>query len=81
MQITEPAEVAELVRELRSRLGLTQEQLAAKLEVTFVSVNRWENGKAKPLPIAMKLMKPTLLEMGDFVPNAFGCGSYLVKYF
>ena len=38
----------EMVR-VRQRLGLTQEKMAALLGVSFVSVNRWENGKSLPL--------------------------------
>ena len=33
------------IKELRTTLGLTQEQFAAKLGVTFTTVNRWENNK------------------------------------
>jgi len=46
--VTEALEISDLVRELRQRLGLTQEQFAAKLGVTFATVNRWENRRAKP---------------------------------
>ncbi len=46
-------EISETVRELRGALGLTQEQFAAKLGVTFTTVNRWENSKGKPSPLAM----------------------------
>ena len=42
------------IRELRSKLGLTQEQFAAKVGVTFSTVNRWENGKGNPSPLAMR---------------------------
>jgi len=42
------------IRTLRSRLGLTQEQFAAKVGVTFSTVNRWENGKGKPSPLAKR---------------------------
>lgn len=38
----------ELIRELRSRLGFTQEKLAAQLRVSFPTVNRWEKGKNQP---------------------------------
>jgi putative transcriptional regulator len=56
---------ATMVRELRFRLGLTQEQLAAELGVTFVSINRWENRKTQPSPMALRLMRLMLQEMGD----------------
>jgi transcriptional regulator with XRE-family HTH domain len=45
--------VSKIVRELRADLGLTQEQFAGKIGVTFSTVNRWENKKGKPSPLAM----------------------------
>lgn len=45
------------IRNLRLKLGLTQEQFAAKVGVTFSTVNRWENGKGKPSPLAMRQIK------------------------
>jgi non-specific serine/threonine protein kinase len=36
---------AERVRALRETLGLSQEQLAQQLEVSFATVNRWEGGR------------------------------------
>ncbi len=50
-------DVSKTVRELRKALGLTQEQFAAKVGVSFSTVNRWENGKGKPSPLAMKQIK------------------------
>lgn len=38
----------ETVRELRQKLGISQQALADLLGVTFATVNRWENGKATP---------------------------------
>ena len=38
----------EQIRDLRSKLNLSQEQLAARLNVSFATVNRWEAGSAKP---------------------------------
>jgi predicted ATPase/DNA-binding CsgD family transcriptional regulator/DNA-binding XRE family transcriptional regulator len=32
------------VRELRTRLGLSQQQFATRLDVSYVTVSRWENG-------------------------------------
>jgi putative transcriptional regulator len=65
MLLAQNPTLADLVRELRFRLGLTQEQFAAELGVTFVSVNRWENRKTQPSPMAMRLMRLMLEEMGD----------------
>ena len=39
---------------LRKKLKLTQEQLAHKLGVSFTTVNRWETGKTKPSPLALR---------------------------
>ncbi len=39
--------------ELRADLGLTQEQFAAKVEVTYSTINRWENNKGKPFRLAV----------------------------
>ena len=38
----------ELLRALRAKLNLSQEQLADRLGVSFATVNRWEAGKARP---------------------------------
>jgi len=46
--------VSTIVRELRQTLGLTQEQFAARIGVTFSTVNRWENERGAPSPLAMK---------------------------
>jgi predicted ATPase/DNA-binding CsgD family transcriptional regulator/DNA-binding XRE family transcriptional regulator len=40
--------VAARLRSLRGTLGLSQEQLARRLGVSFASVNRWESGRTEP---------------------------------
>lgn len=45
------------IRELRDRLGLTQQDFAARLGVSVQSVHRWETGKAKPSRIVCKLIE------------------------
>ncbi|MBD1865409.1 MULTISPECIES: DNA-binding transcriptional regulator [Trichocoleus] len=59
------SELADLVRETRQRLALSQVKFAAKLGVSFQSVNRWENGRTKPLPIALKQIEQLLHQMGE----------------
>jgi DNA-binding transcriptional regulator YiaG len=44
----------ELVKEIRRQLGLSQEELAHALGVSFATVNRWENGKTNPSKLAYK---------------------------
>lgn len=57
-------DVSRLVRTLRDRLSLTQEQFAGKLGVTFTSVNRWENGRSKPSPLALKQIETLVINLG-----------------
>jgi len=46
----------ERIRSIRQQLGLTQEQFAYKVGVTFTTVNRWENGKSNPSrPAGMRI--------------------------
>ena len=52
-------EIPQLVRRLRKRMRLTQEQFAHKVGVTFSTVNQWENGRRRPQPYLLK----RLLEM------------------
>ena len=49
---TLPSDYPARIKQLRGRLGLTQVELAARLGVSFVTVNRWENGQTKPSPLA-----------------------------
>ena len=48
---------AELVKSIREAMGLTQEQFAAQFGVTVATINRWENGRAIPQPLAMKNLR------------------------
>ncbi len=54
MADTSKNELAEAIKNLRTILGLTQEQFAAKVGVTWSTVNRWENGRGNPSPLAMR---------------------------
>ncbi|MFN2581118.1 MAG: helix-turn-helix domain-containing protein, partial [Candidatus Dormibacteria bacterium] len=49
-----PSSLANLLRGIRSRMNLTQEELAARLGVSFASVNRWEGGLSAPQRAAME---------------------------
>jgi DNA-binding transcriptional regulator YiaG len=42
------------VKEVRQQLGLSQENLARALGVSFATVNRWENGKTAPSKLAQR---------------------------
>ena len=51
------------IRDLRKKLDLTQQQFAQLLGVSFVTLNRWENGQSKPS--AMGLSKLRDLAQGN----------------
>lgn len=38
----------EIVRLIREKTGMSQEDLARALNVSFATINRWENGKTRP---------------------------------
>ncbi len=46
----------EALKEIRAKLGITQEELAHSIHVTFNSVNRWENNKSNPNKMARALL-------------------------
>ena len=51
--MTDP-DIPKLIKDLRERLGLTQEQFAQRVGVTFSSVNHWENDKRTPQPFLVR---------------------------
>jgi transcriptional regulator with XRE-family HTH domain len=61
--MTDP-DIPKLVKELRERLGLTQEQFAQKVGVTYGSVNHWENGKRRPQPFLIRRLLEIKEELG-----------------
>jgi len=67
--MTDP-NIPKLVKELRERLGLTQEQFAQKVGVTYGSVNHWENGKRRPHPFLVRRLLEIKgeLDAGSKVP-------------
>ena len=53
-----------LLKTLRDRSFMTQKELAAQLSVSFVTVNRWENGKAAPSIKAKKKIAALCVKYG-----------------
>ena len=47
-------EAKDVLKELRQRHNMTQDQLAEKLAVTRQAVSRWENGESVPNPETLK---------------------------
>ncbi len=52
--VMENKDITRMIKELRSKLGLTQEQFAQKVGVTFVTMNNWEKGHRRPHPFLLK---------------------------
>lgn len=59
------------LKSIRQQLGLSQEEFAQKLGVSFTSVNRWENGQTKPSKLARRqieaLCKKLNCKMAAFI--------------
>jgi transcriptional regulator with XRE-family HTH domain len=48
---------SEQIRQLRRHLGLTQQQFADLLGVSFVTLNRWENGQTRPSALGQEKLR------------------------
>ena len=57
-------EFSDVIRKVRKKLGISQQQLAKALSVSFASINRWENGHVIPSNLAQK-------SFFDFCENNF----------
>lgn len=68
-----PGDIAQRLKRLRVRLGLTQMGLAERLGVSYASINRWENNQTRPSGSAMLL----LLQAEAEGPAASGPGALL----
>jgi type I restriction enzyme M protein len=60
----ESEDLPTLLRTLRAKLDLTQEQLGARLGVSFATVNRWESGGTKPQRAPMVAIEALAKEAG-----------------
>jgi DNA-binding transcriptional regulator YiaG len=53
-----------LIRSLRQKLGMTQEEFAHEIAVTVSTVNRWENAHAEPSKLAWKAFQDLARKRG-----------------
>ena len=53
-----------LIRSLRQKLGMTQEEFAHDIAVTVSTVNRWENAHAEPSKLAWKAIQDLARKRG-----------------
>lgn len=59
-----PDQTARLIAQLRTQLNMSQEELAARLNVAFATINRWESGKSKPQRAQRALIETLAEESG-----------------
>ena len=58
------------IKALREALGLSQEQLARDLGVSFTTISRWEQGHTKPSPLAIERLEQIRKEWeGELSPE------------
>ena len=58
-----------LLKAYREKMFMSQEELAQKLGISYVTVNRWENGKFEPT-IKMKKKLFRMFEKAGLVENS-----------
>ena len=72
-------QLPEIIKEIRKRTGDSQTSLAAALNVSFATINRWETGRCEPSPIAMDAIRAFCLRKGidysEFEGNTIQTGS------
>jgi DNA-binding transcriptional regulator YiaG len=48
---------SEKILSIRKAVNMSQEEFARQLDVSFATVNRWENGKSNPSRMAINTIK------------------------
>ena len=72
-------DIPALVKELRRRLELTQEQFAQKVGVTYSTINHWENGKRIPQPFLLRRLLEIKEELDATENSSRGTSSEAVR--
>lgn len=76
--------LAENIVRLRKQFGLTQEQLAAQVGVTFQSVSKWETGQTLPdvvlLPKLAGIFEVSIDALLGYLPSQNKISEYETKY-
>ena len=75
----------DILKEIRKRTGDSQQSLAAELNVSFSTINRWETGRNEPSPIAMDGIRSYCRRKGidyaQFEGNTIKTGSGLIQLY
>jgi type I restriction enzyme M protein len=67
----ENREIPDILKQLRTKLEFSQEDLAAKLGVAFSTLNRWENGRSTPRGKAKQAIADLMIQV-EFDPSRAG---------
>lgn len=57
------------VKMVRGKIKMSQEDLARALNVSFATINRWENGKTHPNKMAKQVFMTFCEQNGIFIPD------------
>lgn len=63
--VVEQPKIGLIIQEIRLLMGLTQEEFAVIIGVTFPTVNRWENGHTRPSKLAIQQIEALLDKLGE----------------
>lgn len=66
------------IRDLRQLVSHTQEQFSAVLGVSFSTLNRWENGRMQPSPLALKQVESVLEHLNHAADPTLQAGRKLL---
>lgn len=58
-----------IIKTIRDRLFITQAELAERIDVSFASVNRWEQGHHEPTMKAKRKLAEICRELGIDMEN------------
>ena len=64
VELSSKQKPAEIIKGVRTVLGLTQQDFATRLGVALPTVSRWENEKHSPSPLALDKVEAFLKGMG-----------------
>ena len=65
-------EFSRIVKIVREKTGMSQEDLARALNVSFATINRWENGKTHPNKLTQNVFYDFCRQQGLNIENLKG---------
>ena len=74
--------IEEILKLIRKELNISQEQLARELNISYTTINRWENSHRTPGRLAkMRLLEFCVLRgVSKEIISALECAQSLMRY-